>query len=290
MRTIKFHKAECGVEVLLQVGLGHLLPEAYLNPAVYNTDYFEILLFKKGRGHVVLNQQHVPVADNTVVFISPFQKRQWQLDPDHLEFTYLLFQEDFLNDFFADKLFAYRLLFFYQLDYPLGLAVPAAQILKYCGLLTEINAELRQMRPDSEHLIRSLLYYLLLGLNRSYADRHQLPLARPENHHAYHFKQLLERHITEKQRVAEYAALLGISRITLNKAVQAQFNVTATHLLKQRLVFEIKNALLHSEQPATEIAHALHFSEPNHLMRFFKAQTGQTTTEFLAAYRNGSSR
>jgi AraC family transcriptional activator of pobA len=290
VRTIKFHKAECGVEVLLQVGLGHLLPESYLATEVYNADYFEILLFKKGKGHVVLNQQILPIADNTIVFISPFQKRQWQLDPDHLEFTFLIFQEDFLNDFFADKLFAYRLLFFYQLDYPLGLSVPAEQLLKYCGLLTEINAELRQMRPDSEHIIRSLLYYLLLGFNRSYADQNQLPLAKPENHYAYHFKQLLEQHITQKQRVAEYAALLGISRITLNKAVQAQFNVTATHLLKQRLLFEIKNALLHSERPVTEIAQELHFSEPNHLMRFFKTQTGQTTSEFLAAYQNGSSR
>jgi len=289
MRTIKFHKAECGVEVLLQVGLGHLLPESYLVPAVYNTDYFEILLFKKGKGHVVINQRSIPIADNTIVFISPFQKRQWQLHADHLEFTFLIFQEDFLNDFFADKLFAYRLLYFYQLDYPLYLTASAEQILKYCGLITEIGAELRPMRADSEHLIRSLLYYLLLSLNRSYADQNRLPLAKPENHHAYHFKRLLEQHITEKQRVAEYAALLGISRITLNKAVQAQFNVTATHLLKQRLLFEIKNALLHSERPVTEIAHELHFSEPNHLMRFFKAQTGQTTSAFLTAYQNGSS-
>lgn len=285
MKTIKFHKAECGVEVLLRVGLGHELPDSYLGSEVYNTDFFEVLLFKKGRGTVLLNQRTVPICDNTLVFISPFQKRQWQLDADHLEFTFLIFQEDFLNDFFADKLFAYRLLFFYQLDYPLFLTVSREQMLKYCGLLTEIGAELRPMRADSGHLIRSLLYYLLLSLNRSYAERHALPLGKAENHYAYHFKRLLEQHITEKQRVAEYAALLGISRITLNKAVQAQFNVTATHLLKQRLLFEIKNALLHAGTPVTEIAHALHFSEPSHLMRFFKAQTGQTTSEFLATHQ-----
>jgi AraC family transcriptional activator of pobA len=88
--------------------------------------------------------------------------------------------------------------------------------------------------------------------------------------------------------VSEYATLLGISRITLNKAVQAQFGVTATHLLKQRLLFEIKNYLLHSGLTVAEIAHELNFSEPNHLMRFFKTQTGETTTMFLSAYQNGS--
>jgi len=288
MKTIKFHKAECGVEVLLRVGLGDELPASYLNSAAYNTDFFEILLFKKARGTVMLNQQLIPVTDNTIVFISPFQKRHWQLDPDHLEFTFLIFQEDFLNDFFADKLFAYRLLYFYQLDYPLYLTVSAEQVLKYCGILTEINAELRPMRADSEHLIRSLLYYLLLSLNRIYSERNQLPLDKAENHHAYHFKRLLELHIRDKQRVSEYASLLGISRVTLNKAVQAQFNMTATHLLKQRLLFEIKNSLLHTGKPVTDIAHELSFSEPNHLMRFFKTQTGQTTSEFLATYQNSA--
>lgn len=39
--------------------------------------------------------------------------------------------------------------------------------------------------------------------------------------------------------------------------------------------------LFHSKLTISEIAHELSFSEPNHLMRFFKAQTGMTTGEFL---------
>ncbi|MHC2993804.1 AraC family transcriptional regulator [Pontibacter sp. HJ8] len=288
MRTIKFDKTRCGVEVLLRVGLGNELKEAYTDTEVYNTDYFEILLFRKAKGHVILNQRKIDLSDNSIVFISPFQKRQWQLDPDHLDFTFLIFQEGFLNDFFADKLFTYRLLYFYQHDYPLRMRVTNEDIQKACSTLTEIHTELREANPDSEHLIRSLLYYLLLKLNRDYAYQNYLPLEKPENNYAYQFKRLLELHIKEKQRISEYVSLLGISRITLNKAVQAQFNVTATHLLKQRLLFEIKNYLIHSSLTVVDIAHELHFSEPNHLMRFFKSQTGQTTTSFLADYQNGS--
>ncbi|WP_276498950.1 helix-turn-helix domain-containing protein [Pontibacter litorisediminis] len=288
MRTIKFDKTKCGVEVLLRVGSGEEIKEAYTNTEAYNTDYFEILLFRKAKGYVVLNQQKINLSDNSVVFVSPFQKRQWQLDPDHLDFTFLIFQEDFLNDFFADKLFTYRLLYFYQLDYPLRMDVSVEYIQKSCCTLTEIHTELKEANPDSEHLIRSLLYYLLLKFNRDYAHQNNLPLTKPENNYAYQFKKLLELHIKEKQRIGEYVELLGISRITLNKAVQAQFNVTATHLLKQRLLFEIKNYLIHSDLTVADIAHELNFSEPNHLMRFFKTQTGQTTTAFLADYQNGS--
>jgi len=49
----------------------------------------------------------------------------------------------------------------------------------------------------------------------------------------------------------------------------------------------MKDYLIHSELTVAEIAYELNFSEPNHLMRFFKNQTGMTTTEFLADYQNG---
>ncbi|MGV3503581.1 MAG: helix-turn-helix domain-containing protein [Adhaeribacter sp.] len=288
MKTIKFNKTECGVDFLLKVASGDELKQNYTDTDFYNTDYFEVLFFKKAKGYLVLNQQRIDIADNTIVFISPFQKRKWKLDPDHMEFTFLIFQEDFLNEFFADKLFTYRLLYFYQLDYPLNMVVQSQDIQKFCESLSEIALELKKPIYDSDHIIRSLLYYLLLKLNRYYARHNQLPLDKPQNNYAYQFKRLLEIYIKEKQRINDYASLLGISRIALNKAVQGQFNVTATHLLKQRLLFEIKNLLMYSNATVSEIAYELNFSEPNHLMRFFKAQTGMTTTEFLADYHHGS--
>ncbi|MNN55072.1 Helix-turn-helix domain protein [compost metagenome] len=92
---------------------------------------------------------------------------------------------------------------------------------------------------------------------------------------------LLEQHIQQKQRINEYTALMGISRITLNHAVKAQFNTTATQLLKQRLLFEVQELLIHSDKSISE----LNFSEPNHLMRFFKAQTGKTISAFIQELR-----
>ena len=95
----------------------------------------------------------------------------------------------------------------------------------------------------------------------------------------------METHIHEKQRVNDYAEMLGISRISLNKVVKEQFNLTATELIKQRLLIEIQNLLIHYNKTITEIAFELGFSEPNHLMRFFKSQTNKTTSEFLSNYQ-----
>ena len=287
MKTVKFHKTECGVEVLLNVLHGDMLSERYLERDTYNTDFFEILLFKTAKGTLILNQQKINITDNTIIFISPFQKRQWALEKEELDFTVLVFQENFLNDFFSDKFFTYRLLYFYQLNYPLHISIEKDELQKALDQLMEIKSELVNSRTDSIHIIRSLTYYLLLKFNRIYADANNLSIDRAENNFAYQFKQLLEIHIRHKQRIDYYADLLNVSRITINTCVKKQFNITATELLKQRLLFEIKNDLIHSGNTIAEIAYDLHFSEPGHMMRFFKSQTGITSSQFLSDYQNG---
>lgn len=284
MKTIKFHKRECGVEFLLNVLSGELVKANYVSSDFFNTDYFEIVFFKKAKGILTLNQQKIEITDNSLVFISAWQERRWQLDADHLDFTALIFQEEFLNEFFADKLFTYRLQYFYQLKYPLQLSIPMEECDKYCTLLIEIKTELLATRADSEHIIRSLLYYLLQTLNRKYSDHYKLPLNRTDNNLAFQFKKILETSICKKQRISDYAEILGISRIQLNKLVKAQFNITATQMVKQRLLFEVQNLLIYSGKTISEIAHELGFSEPNHLMRFFKSHTTITTTQYLNNY------
>ena len=288
MKIIKFHKTECGVDFLLNVLPSEEVKKTYVDTEAFNTDYFEIIVFKKGKGNLILNQKRIEISDNIMVFISPFQKRQWKLEEHNLDFTVLVFQEEFMNDFFADKLFTYRLLYFYQLECPLYFSTTTEIIAKYCELLSEIKTELVITKSDSVHIIRSLVYYLLQKINRQYAQEYQLSLEKTDGNYAFQFKQLLERYIKTEQRIEFYTDQLTVSRITLNKAVKTHFNVTATHLLKQRLLFEIKNYLIHSQITVSEIASELNFSEPNHLMRFFKNQTGMTTGEFLLDYQNGS--
>lgn len=287
MRTQKFHKTECGVDFLINVLPFADVKESYLKKETYNTDYLEIVFFKKGRGHLILNHDKITISDNSIIFISPFQKREWNLDSEGLDFVVLVFQEDFLNEFFSDKLFTYRLLYFYQLEYPLNMQIDAELIKRYYALLTEIKSELVKTRFDSVHIIRSLIYYLLQKLNREYTEKYNLSIEKNQNNEAFQFKKLIEIHIKEKQRINDYTELLKVNRIALNKAVKEQFNVTASHLLKQRLLVEIKDYLIHSKLTVAEIAFQLNFSEPNHLMRFFKNQTGITTTDFLNEYQNG---
>ena len=140
---------------------------------------------------------------------------------------------------------------------------------------------------DTYSLIVSVLYYLLVVINRAYAKTYRLPVEVPKNNYAFQFKDLLEKHIRDMQRVQEYADILRVSRITLNNSVVAQFGVSATHLLKQRLLEELKNELLFSDRNVSQLADEFHFSDPSHLMRFFKQQTGKTFTQYITDYQKG---
>lgn len=284
MKNIKFDKTECGVDFLINILFSHQLKENYFSKEPYITDYFEIVFIKKGNGTLILNQFEIPLSDDMVVFISANQRRQWQANYRDLDLTVVIFQDNFLNDFFSDHLFTYKMLYFYQYDIVPKLYLEPTVFDQFIDKFVEIKFELKEVRPDSAHIIRAILYYTLQSLNRLYAKEHQLSLHKVDNNCAFIFKQLVETHIKEKQRVNEYAELLNISRIALNNNCKIHFNTTATDLIRNRLVNEIKNMILFEGKSISEISTELNFSEPNHMMRFFKTNTGVTLKQFVSQY------
>ena len=284
---IRYSKTSCGVDFLLNTADSSEKRGWFDNEKRYKTDFYEFFFFRKASGFLFLTGRKIELHDNMLLIISPFQQQEWHVDIDKLDYTFLVFQEEFINNFLSDKYFMYRLLYCYQNDYPTYMSMDDKQMSFFTDLLKEIKQELRNPVADSYHMIVACLYQFLLKLNRYYAREMNLPFSIPLNNYAYQYKLLLEKNICSKIRVNDYAMMMNISRITLNKAVENEFGVTAAHLLKQRLLAEVQHELLFSGESLKEIAYRLNFSEPNHLMRFFKQQTGQTITQFLDEYKNG---
>lgn len=285
VNKIKFHKSVCGVDFLMNMLYLNEFGEQYFADDLYSTDYFEIIFLDKAEGTVRLNNTEIELKDRMVLFISAHEKRKWKINRDRLEGRSLIFQEDFLNEFFADKYFSLRLHYFYQLNYVPAIYINDSDTDKLCDMLAEIKSELNNSKYDSGHIIRSLLYYILMKLNRIYANEFNLTAESPQNNYAYEFRRLLEVNIRDNQRVDDYAGMIGISRISLNKAVQKQFNLSAGKLIKQRLSQEIQNELLFTDHTIAEISDMLSFSEPNHMIRFFKTINDITPTAFRTENR-----
>lgn len=280
---IKYSKTACGVDFLLNTAESREKRGWFDTAKRYKTDFFEFYLFRKASGHLFLRGKRIELHDQMALIISPYQQQEWHVTIDNLDYTFLIFQEEFINNFLSDKYFMYRLLYCYQNELPTCFDMTTEEMAPFHELSRKMRHELLEPIADSYHMIVAYLYQFLLRLNRFYAHLFELPFSLPQNNYAYQYKLLLEKNIRHKNRVSDYAEMIGISRISLNKAVEREFGVTATHLLKRRLLQEIKDHLLFTDLPIKEIAYQLNFSEPNHLARFFKQQTGETISEFIAS-------
>lgn len=289
MRTFHFDKTKYGKELLMDMSRFEETPHFFFSPEWHCTDFYEIMIFRRGNGFLQLDAEQIPIQNDTFLFVSPYQKRSWDVVKEDIKGYFLIFEKGFLANFFADKLFVYRLQYFYNQQTPTYF-IPDHRLFAYShDIFDEIATEIREQRPDSVHLLRSILYYMLIKMNRFYCQYHQLEEDTALNNYAYSFKAALEQHIIEKQRVADYVALMGISRISLNAAVKKQYGITASEMIKDRLIAEIKTALLFSTDTISEIAYRLHFSEPNNFIRFFKSKTGLSPKVFRDTYQIDSS-
>ena len=285
--SVPFSKTRCGVDFYINTGESKDICGVLTEHRTFKTDFFSFYFFRRANGYVLLNFRKIELRDDMVLLLSPHQQQEWHVDEAELDYTFLIFREDFMRTFIADKFFVYRLLYYYQTDTPPYLFAAPEELAEYMRLLGKIKQELLHPVADTYNLIVSVLYYLLVVINRAYAKTYRLPVEVPKNNYAFQFKDLLEKHIRDMQRVQEYADILRVSRITLNNSVMAHFGVSATHLLKQRLLEELKNELLFSDRNVSQLADEFHFSDPSHLMRFFKQQTGKTFTQYITDYQNG---
>lgn len=289
MKQFKFQKNKYDIELLMDIGTYKDIPEYFFESTLHNTDFYEIIFFARGNGYLELDQQKIKISNNTIVFISPFQKRKWFVKESKIDCHFLFFQDSFLSKFFSDKLFSFRLQFFYNKSQPLFIKTSKAHLLQLHSIFEEVSTEINAFKSDSEHIIRALLYFILIKLNRLYSECYQLSAETENNIIAFSFKQLLQKDITLNRNVDYYAGKLGVSRVTLNKCIKSQFGITVSQMITEFILFEIKSQILYTNLNICEIANLLNFSEANHFTRFFRNNTGYSPKEFRLAYQNGIS-
>lgn len=260
-------------------------PNVFFDPKPHTTDFFEIMIFKKASGTIELNGCLLEATENSFFFICPFQKKSCKIDTSGLEGFHLVFQNNFLASYFDDKLFAYRLQYFYNSQYPQYLQLSNAdyEIIQFA--LAEIIMEIENYKDDSPHILRSLLYFSLAKLNRLYAQHYNLSTDTQSNSIIYKFKELLERKIRSMHSVEEYCNALQITRHQMNAMLKSHTGLTTKYVINNRLLQEIKTELCYSHKTIAEIAHALNFSEPNNLTRFFKKMEGVSPTSYRTNFQ-----
>ncbi|MFV1448510.1 AraC family transcriptional regulator [Maribacter sp. HS] len=286
MKKFVFENKKYGFELLMDLHKFENNPNIYFHPTIHETNFFEILFFENANGRIELNGQLLEVQEYSLFFISPFQKKSCMIDHNSVKGFHLVFQNDFLSDFFDDKLFIYRLQYFYNSQYPQFLKLKKEEytIIKFG--LNEIIEEIKNYQNDSIHIIRSLLYFSLAKLNRLYSSFNNISPKTQSNSTIYKFKEQLEMNIREHHSVQYYCNLLKVTRQQLNILVKEHTNNTTKEIINNRLLIEIKTELRYTDKTINEIASTLNFSEPNNLTRFFIKMEGISPTKFLNSFQN----
>ncbi|MEO0470337.1 MAG: helix-turn-helix domain-containing protein [Bacteroidota bacterium] len=286
MQVTTFYREKYGPELLMDLGKIEDVPYYFNDGKPHAVDFYEIFFLRKASGTLQLDSQIIELKDGIIIYGSPYQRRIWEVDKRQMEGYFLIFANNFLELLYADKLFIFRLQFFHNHQTPLFIEETEESYRYHQHAFAKISAELQDLKSDSEDFIRAFLMLILAGHNRTYCQTYGLSPERSTNTEAFQFKKLVEEKIRSLHKVEEFADLLRISRITLNKTVKAQFGLTASEFIRRRLFTEIQRELLYTSKTVSEIAFELNFSEASSLIRFFSRMQGQSPTEFRATYQS----
>ncbi|MGO4290551.1 helix-turn-helix domain-containing protein [Chitinophaga sp. RAB17] len=254
-----------------------------LRPALgpLKSDFYRISITLSGSVDVQLGLEKFQHRAGTLSFTFPGQVfSKDNISADTFGY-YILFNADFLQDIIpAGKIpvefpfFDYSGVPFIQLD--------KAAITAVADFVGKINEELQHHKSGCEKAVRMYLYLLLLEVKRSYVAQ-ELHLTTTDTRNTYlvpRFKKLVSQHFLAKKKVADYAALLGVTPNHLNRTVKEVTGHTASAAIADMLVQEAKAVLRYTDIAISEISYQLNFSDPAGFNRFFREQTGQTPLSY----------
>lgn len=272
----KFKKNKYGKELLIDCEKMADVQSFTKDDTPFLVNFHEILFITAGKGVFRLDNEPIQFTKGTILLLPPNKWRQWEVIQEAVDGFFLIFEEDFIARFFNDPLFLYRFHFFYNHLTPSYLQLTPKELSTFLKSLHDIRQELQNLSADSEHLLRAILYLLLIQINRIYSQQFKISGQFFENNLTLRFRRLLEKEISKHRDVSFYVQRLQVSKSHLNKTLKDSLGMSISKLIKDRLIAEAKRELLYSQLSISEIAYQLNFSDPSNFNRLFKEIVGST--------------
>ncbi len=225
----------------------------------------------------------------TVTSFAPGQVVKVEPNPEvpFAKFSALVFHPDLLNRTSLGKQMSRYEFFDYTSNEALHLSAKEVEIFK--GVLAMIEQELHHaIDKHTRELVVShielLLNYCLRFYDRQFITREEI------NHSVVKkFLSLLDEYITDKAEreglpaVAYFADKCCLSTGYFGTLVKTETGRTAKDLINDRITSKAKELLQSDTLSVSQVSQRLGFEYPQHFVRFFKALTGKTPTQWRAA-------
>ena len=269
---LEFEKEKYGRELLMDCSL-FSEQNFSLHDSTFTLDFYGVYFITKGNGQILWDNKSIEFQEGYLLFFQPGQVRKWVNTTDNFDGYFLVFEKEFIETFFQDLYFIHRFQYFNP-DHAGYMNSNPEFFNQLIGLCKKLNRELHFLQNDSHHLLRSVLYQMLIEINREYCKTFKLPLELFQNNITLQFLQLLNKHVRKYNKVIDYTRLINISRSQLNVIIKKTTGQTVSGHIKNRMLAEIKQELLYTNKSIKEICFEMNFSDIPNFNRFFKKATG----------------
>lgn len=278
VRTYKFYKTKYGEELLVDVVSLDSIRKYVDQYPVHSLSYFDITFITGGSGRFSLDNRSYELVEGDVLFSKPGEIRSWDTMPIPHGYA-LIFEEEFLLSFFNDPSFLQNLSYFRRERPSAHLNIGCMQA-RIDSLLQSIRDEINNEQSKDKHILRALLYEMLMLLNRAYTTG-QTPLPSPvHNRYIDDFLLLADRHFKTRHDTTYYAGQLCITPNYLNEIVRNSIGMTPKRYLQNKIIQEAKRLLSYTTLSVAEITDELNFESPSYLIRLFRQETGLTPLQY----------
>lgn len=254
----------------------------------HRIEFHQLMVVTEGRCSHTIDFGQVACAAGTVLMVTPGQAQQFDVDSGW-DGWLLLFQSDFLlpsGSAQGNRNMEPELAWPGQ---PMQLDASLQQ--QVADAVTQLHRDTQLPAPRGElhALLRHQLHALLIRLGIAWGEREAAsadhPVSAGERQRHRRFRHLVEQRFRQWHQVQDYAAALGCSDKTLNRAVLAAADRTAKALIVERIMLEAKRLLAHTALPVAVVGGHVGFDEPTNFTKFFRREAAMLPGAFRALHR-----
>jgi len=230
-----------------------------------------ILLVIKAQGYLHMNSGDYDLSDGRIFFIPEEGLVRLEGSIEHaywLTFSSILYSEFLLQhlDPLAKNLFL-------NLSYR---DLKDNELIKTNGLLEQLKKEISAER-DARFLSQYLSLFLGYTAN---LDGYLAALSLDELQHVLRFSAILEQYYKSERSISFYAEGMGVSKRKLNGFLDKILGKSLSALIKDRIMREAEELLLHSDFTVDEISLSLGFEQTSNFTSAFKRYKGISVSKF----------
>ncbi|MDP5201448.1 helix-turn-helix domain-containing protein [Flavobacterium sp. DG2-3] len=245
-------------------------------------DSYLMVFFTKGSGLHEVDFDQFEIKRGSLFVLQPGQMHHWNLSED-IEGFVIIFSQELYNLYFGQKkINDYN--FYHSIHNRPEMVFEENEIpkiLPFFNLLIQENSQNNKYQLDK---LLNLLDCIHIEVSRKYSETYS------HQTHSYNikintFESLLEEYFRTEKLPSFYAEKLNITLKHLNRICNEILQKTATEVITDRVILEIKRMLIDKQLAVNEVAFKVGYEDYSYFSRFFKKQTGMSPTEFRNTVR-----